>query len=56
MFRCNKGYKETSPKTKTNFLTFSLGIEFLNEAEKETKQRKSRLGISAVTIRVAVRG
>ena len=39
------------PQNEDNFPTFSLGLEFLNEAEKEKKQRKRRLGISAVTIR-----
>ena len=37
-------------QNEDNFPTFSLGLEFLNEAEKEKKQRKRRLGISAVTI------
>ena len=32
-------------------MTFPLGLEFLNEAEEREKQRKRRLGISAVTIR-----
>ena len=43
-------------QNEEKFPTFSLGLEFLNEAEKETKQRKRRLGISSVTIRFTVRG
>ena len=31
-------------QNEDNFPTFSLGLEFLNEAEKEKKQRKRRLG------------
>jgi len=38
-------------QNEDNFATFALGPEFLNEAEKEKKQRKRRLGISAITIR-----
>ena len=43
-------------QNEDNFPTFSLGLEFLNEAEIEKKQRKRRLGIRAVTIRFIVRG
>ena len=43
-------------QNEEKFPTFSLGLEFLNEAEKETKQWKRRLGISAVMIRFTVRG
>ena len=39
------------PQNEDSFATFSLGLEFLNETEKEKKQRKRRFGISAVTIR-----
>ena len=38
-------------QNKHNFPTFSHGIEFLNEAEKEKNNGKKKLGISAVTIR-----
>ena len=36
-------------QNEDNFPTFSLGLEFLNGRKRE-KQRKRRLGISAVTI------
>ena len=38
MFRDNNGYKQRlgpPVPNKDNFATFSLGLEFLNEAEKE---------------------
>ena len=52
------GYRDSAhySQNEDKFPTFSLGLEFLNEVEKETKQRKRRLGISAVTIRFTVRG
>ena len=59
MFRDNNGYKQrlgSLIQNEDKFPTFSLGLGFLNEAEKETKQWKRRLGISAVTIRFTVRG
>ena len=43
-------------QNEDNFPTFSLGLEFLNEAEKEKNDGKRILGISAVTIRFTVRG
>ena len=39
-----------------NFPTFSHGLKFLNEAEKEKNNGKRRLGISAATIRFTVWG
>ena len=63
IFRYNNGYKHaqketrpTSPKTKTIFRPFLMGLKFLNEAEKEKNSGKRRLGISAVTTRFTVRG
>ena len=43
-------------QNEDNFPTFSHGLEFLNETEKEKKQWKRKLGISAVMIPFTVRG
>ena len=54
IFRDNYGANRDlahQSQDEDNFPTFSLGLKFLNEAEKEKKQRKRRLGISVVTIR-----
>ena len=47
IFRYNNGYKHaqtetrpTSPKTKTIFRPFLMGLKFLNEAEKEKKETR----------------
>ena len=62
IFRDNYGqlwtqtrYRDSAHQSQSedNFPTFSLGLEFLNEAEK---QGKRRLGISAVTIHFTARG
>ena len=44
IFRDNDGYKKRLsppvPKNEDNFATFSLGLEFLNEEEKEKNNGK----------------